>query len=381
MINIISYYDIFSFKQQSNTYWYYNNIFCKYLSKYDWFIKISNDEYTRINNIIKSISSNQSKEYIEPYYKIYNYYLKNYKHIFNENNTFIDLGTAPGGFVKFATEQKMVGYGITLESGLKMKYKFDNIIYKNLLKDEIKLDINKVDFINLGAVLYDKENNEQYLLLINQFKIVNQYLKKNGAIMFVYDSFYTLFNCIKIFNLFIENECKINIIPVQPTFETSQLYILIENLNLTNKMFEQIVGLIQYKYIAITNNYYDVINKIMTSNLFNINSFRDAYLIKVLYNHTLKNNKIIKELIPVVNLDIIHISKYNYKVLSFDDLLIDIEKYEYLREITNKIKDVRKKFIKKNNILFDKTDEEYKYILINKFISQLDKYLIYKLTN
>src|SRR3989344_4873736 len=108
MINIISYYDIFSFKQQSNTYWYYNNIFCKYLSKYDWFIKISNDEYTRINNI----------------------YLKNYKHIFNENNTFIDLGTAPGGFVKFATEQKMVGYGITLESGLKMKYKFDNIIYK-----------------------------------------------------------------------------------------------------------------------------------------------------------------------------------------------------------------------------------------------------------
>jgi hypothetical protein len=206
--------------QQINTFSHYNYIFYKYMREnFSWFSSMSNDEYDKIKAILDSITTQQPKQYIEPYYKIYTYYLTKYTNIFHKNSTFIDLGSSPGGFIKFALDSGMKGHGITLKpqssnNALSFKFDSDILIYGDLLDETFLQGLNekiseKVDFINMGAVLYDKDHTNKlkhYNLFLNQMYIAKKFLKTNGSIMFILDIFFSYCNLIKVFNFFSERK-------------------------------------------------------------------------------------------------------------------------------------------------------------------------------
>ncbi|ATZ81155.1 hypothetical protein BMW23_1112 [Bodo saltans virus] len=368
-MNIISSRYSFDIKQQKNTYSYYNGIIVKYLQqKYTWFNQISKKDLDNINDTISKIKSKQSKDNIEPYYNIYNYYLNQYEHIFN-NKSFIDCGCAPGGFFKFASENNMIGCGITLQSvsnnmALELKYDKFDVIYGDLLDENFILSLdtkikNKVDFVNIGAVFYDKtdkknDNMSQKKLFLNQMYIAKHYLKNNGSIMFVFDVFMTLYNFICIALIFIKHKINIHIIPVQPEFKTTQVYILAENIIFDDLLFQDIYLYISQSYIPILKkkNYINIVDNVFSSPYFDIESFKNTYYIKYI---------MLSKMFECMKLDSLNRSKYNFNYLKYNDSLFIFEKSKLYNSMTlplikiinEKRNKIRNKFIKKNNITVD----------------------------
>ena len=377
MYNIISTYKNYDIKQQVNTYYYYNHVICKFLkTKFDWMTHITDSKYNCIMSQLKTITSEKSKEHIEPYYMIYTHFLSQHNKIFRKGNTFIDNGSAPGGFLKFAEETKMTGYGITLKispknKGIAMKYDFD-IIYGDLLdKDFINSLDNKiktkVDFVNMGAVFYDKENDKQadrmmqLCLYTNQLYIAKKYLKNNGSIMFVADIFHSLMNIVMIADLCISRKWTIYFIPVQPSFQTTQVYVLIENINNFDEIiFQKLLAIKSYTYIPLSKNYHKIIEKIFTSPYFDIDSFRDAYLINVLSKHETitKNRNITINLLSTVYLDIITTINYNLQYIRYTTTFRNACHVDtpLLMSLEKKIQEKRQKFITHNKLSVDETN-------------------------
>lgn len=361
-------YKTFDVKQQKNTFYYYNYKICLFLKNFEWFTKISDDVYMQIKNKIKNISTSKTKDHIEPYYLIYKEYLTTYKNIFKKNATYIDCGCAPGGFLKFANDMGMLGYGLTLEpsnenKGLDLKYDVD-VIYGNLLKESFLESLdkkikNKVDFVNMGAVLYDKENeiSDHAKLFINQFYVAKQFLKKGGSIMFVLDIFYTLFNLLLLGNFFISLNCKVNFIPVQPSFQTTQVYVLIENLpELTDDIFQKLTIIREQGFFPVFNGYDKIIKNLFTSPLINIESFTEAYLINFLSKKNIvydkKTDTIYYELLPTMMLDMLTKSNYNLRYISYPDFMsssLDFKNSEYEIMLEKALKK-RNKFIELNKL-------------------------------
>jgi FtsJ-like methyltransferase len=408
MINIKSTYKYFDVKQQPNTFYSYNHKMCNYLKKnFDWFTQISENKYNEIKNKIGQIESKKSKEYIEPYYNVYSTYLPKYKNIFKTGNTFIDCGCAPGGFLKFANEIGMKGYGITLEpakenEGLALKYSTD-VIYGNLFDESFLNSLDdkiseKVDFINMGAVSYERTDDsyEHARLFLNQFYVAKKFLKKNGTIMFVLDIFHTLFNLILTGSFFTELGCKIHFIPVQPGFQSTQVYILIENVpEITDDIFQRLITIKDDMFFLIVDGYIKIAKKMFTSSYFDLNSFKDAYLITFLSKKTIekKTNVIKHKLIPTMIIDIITKSNYNFHYLVYEEFLGNVfrkgiyntsAKSERDKMITRGNK-ARREFIDKNNLPVDSNNNiivkgiKYTrelYIEIDKISKKLHKIFI-----
>lgn len=387
-------YITFDKKQQKNTFYYYNFLFIKYLkNKFDWVENMSTEDYDNTNKLLNEIKIDTSKEDIRSYHVIYNKFLSKYN-IFHKNKTFIDCGSAPGGFLKFATENKMIGYGITLPSkndnmALKMKYNYD-IIYGDLLNENFLLNLknkikDKVDFINIGAVFYDKIQKKddtilQNQLFINQFYIVKEFLKDGGSFMFVYDVYFTFYNFISLMHLFTKLDCEIEFIPVQPNFMTSQIYILVKNINkFSNELFDKLYCIITRKYFPIIKNdkYF---NDIFGSNKINIESLKTTYYLKVISNCKIKNNIIYSQLLPKLNLDIINKLNYNLYFLKYEDSayylqnskLYNKQTLKITYNIYNKIKKIRNTFIEKNNDIVNIESTYEMYIKINNIVKKID---------
>jgi hypothetical protein len=396
MIDINSTYKSFDVKQQRNTFFYYNHIISKFLKRsFDWFTRITNDKYDSIMTKIQNISSNKSKEHIESYNIIYTNYLSKYTDIFKKNATFIDCGCAPGGFLSFAANNQMKGYGITLQQtknnkGLELKYNAD-VIYGDLLDESFLESLDnkikeKVDFVNMGAVLYDKDNNlsDQTRLFLNQFYVAKKFLKPHGSIMFVLDIFYTIFNLLTIAIFFIERKCNIYFIPVQPTFQTTQVYVLIENINFTDEMFQKFVLIKQQGFVPIVSTFGHLAEKLFTSQYFNIDSFEEAYLINLLSKkNAIKNgNTITYKLLPTMMLDILTKSNYNFRYISYKDIITEIKNSDIYKnigsvyEIINKISKKRDKFIFDNNLPIDQLgDINVKEVKITpEFLKKVNKF-------
>jgi len=394
-IKIKSTYTEFSTKTQPNTYFYYNFVITKYLKNaYEWFTNISEDDHEKYRKIYNEINTTKPKDTIDPYYKIYKKYLTPHSNIFKKDNTFIDLGSSPGGFLSFSRDIGMNGIGITLEpsssnKALKIISNASyNIIYGNLLDEKFisSLQIkDKVDFINMGAVFYDKtpDGDEQQRLLLNQFYIVLNHLKPKSSIMFISDIFYSLINLIKLADIFIRHDCNIHIIPVQPSFNTTQAYILIENLTMTSHIYDQITSMVLQIYLPITNIYSHVCKQIFESKNFNISSFKEFYLINII-NRT-KQNKDVK-LIPILKLDILNKIKFNFEYIFYDDILAKINGTIYNINNYNSVKEIRKKFLIEFNVPLDANDNikpQYKpsielFMNINKIIKKIHKEFIKK---
>lgn len=391
MININSTYKSFDVKQQRNTFFYYNHVISKFLKRnFDWFTEITNDKYNEITKKIENISSSKSKEYIEPYNIIYNNYLSKYTDIFKKNATFIDCGCAPGGFLSFATDQQMKGYGLTLpqsktNKALELKYDAD-VIYGDLLNESFLESLDnkikeKVDFVNMGAVLYDKDNDlsDQTQLFLNQFYIAKKFLKQGGSIMFVLDIFYTLFNLLMISTFFVERKCKINFIPVQPTFQTTQVYVLIENIYFSDEMFQKFVAMKQQGFVPIINTYGNFVERLFTSSYFNIDSFQEVYLINLLSKKNIKkeDNTITYKLLPTMILDVLTKSNYNFRYLSYKDFTKIYKNTGEVYELVNKISKKREKFISDNKLPVDQNgDIKVKEVVITAdFLRKVNKFV------
>jgi hypothetical protein len=334
-----------------NTHYYYNYILFKY------FLKNYELNPIGINETIQKISSYQNKTQIEPYLKIYSHYLK------LNISSFIDLGSAPGGFLKYCLNNNIKnGYGITLpnsEFGLGMKIKFDNIIYGDLLDDNFinSLKLPYVDFINMGAVSYGNEPKHQKLF-INQLKIVKKFLNKNGSFMFVYDIFFSFINFVLIVNIFIKNNINVSIIPVQPNFDTTQVYIKVDNVTMTEKLFEQINNITTMPYIPISKKYnINLFKNILESKYFNLESFKEAFLIHVIS----KNKKI-----PIFNIDRLRIVTINFNYCRYNKLFSEENEIEK-NEIEKKILKYRLKMLKKHGIPLNEINE-----IVKEYVPNID---------
>ncbi len=318
---------------QNKTYLYYNTLFVKYIrTKYKFYDNINNNNIDKILHIIKQIEYIGNKEDIDSYYKIYN------KYINNNYKTFIDLGCAPGGFLKFARKYNFIGYGVTLpekdKTGLIIKDKYNyKIIYGNIIDSEniIKqIKINNVDFINLGAISYnnDIKNNE---LLLHQFKITKMFLKKGGDILLIVSVFKYIYFFVDIVNIFIKHNIHIKCIPIQPNFKTEQIYLYCINIQFTDQLFNDLTNILTIKYIPLIseNMYKQKINKIFTSKYFDINSFIECYYIKICYNVekkcNLNNLKLEQIKISSEEIDNINERYLTYENIKYDkDKLSDI---------------------------------------------------------
>lgn len=409
MYEIKSSYDFFDIKKQKNTFFYYNHIIVKYLkNNCKWFNEISKTELEDTQKEIKDIWSDKSKDYIEPYNNIYNKYLTKYKNIFSKSKTFIDCGCAPGGFLKFASDNEMKGYGITLlqdknNGGLKLKYEYD-VIYGDLLDDDFVMNLDKkikdkVDFINLGAIFYGEmtNSNEQVKLLLNQFYIVRKFLKKGGNIMFVLDIFYTMYDFIIMMNFFLKRGCKIHFIPVQPSFQTRQVYVLVENVKITNITFQKMTALKYQRYLPIVNIYDKYIEDIFNSLNFDIESFKKVYYICLLNKRdiVIKENMILYKLIPTIKLDISTKSNYNLKYIVYPEIIFNFSNEKiysdknmyYVKKIVQKMSNMRDVFIKKNKLNVDENNvliiqessiNNELLISINSFVKKIMNYFLKK---
>ena len=391
-MNIKSTYKSFDVKQQRNTFFYYNHVICKFLKRnFDWFTKITNDKYNEITKKIQTISSSKSKEHIEPYHIIYINYLSKYTDIFKKNATFVDCGCAPGGFLKFATDQQMKGYGLTLpqsktNKALELKYDVD-VIYGDLLDESFLESLEnkikeKVDFVNMGAVLYDKDNDllDQNRLFLNQFYVAKKFLKPGGTIMFVLDIFYTLFNLLMIGTFFVERKCKISFIPVQPTFQTTQVYVIIENINFSDEMFQKFFAMKQQGFVPIIGTYSNFVEKLFTSSYLNIDSFKEAYLINLLSKKNIikEDNTITYNLLPTMMLDVLTKSNYNLRYVSYKDFTKIYKNTGEVYELVNKkISKKRDKFISDNKLPVDSNgDIKVKEVIITaNFLRKVNKFV------
>lgn len=398
---ILPTFKFFYSKPTPNIYLYYNHVIIKFLKKNNKnFFELSEKEFTYYNKILEQIKhSNKTKAHIDSYYTIYDTYLKKYDFLF-KNKTFIDCGCAPGGFLKFADKMKMSGIGITLQEdkseSLELKYDaaFD-IIYADLLDENFLQSLDtkikkKVDFVNMGAVYYGQDdensNEKQAKLFLNQVYIAAKYLKSGGSMMFVLDTFHSLYNAIMYIYLFINMESIVHFIPVQPAFQTTQVYILIENIKYIN--FETIV-LTRYRpYIPITKNINEILEKVFNSSLFDIDSFREAFIINILGKSKtkIKDGIIKSKMFGVLILDIINKSNYNLGYLVYPEVFETMPEtniYNNLlkNNITKKVIDLRQKFIKKYELEVDETGKinrtkklEYDvYLKLNKLVAKIDK--------
>lgn len=382
-----SYYTHFDITQR-NTYYHYNYLVCRYLKKYDWF----NEQLYDVLDILKKISTNDDKSHIEPYLLIYKHYLTKYEHIFNSNCTYIDLGCAPGGFITFATSIGMKGYGVTLKpdknnKGLSLeplkyvdttKITYGDLLDYNFVKT---LKYETVDFVNLGAVLYDDGiAGTPTLLFLNQLYVALHNLKKGGSIMFIEDAFTYISRFCSLVEIFLNNDCHIHCIPVQPSFKTTQIYILVENVDLT-KIFNKIVTLFCRNYVPIVDNLFNL-DVIFKSPNFNLKSFIECYYIKY------HNNK---KLFPILHLDVLNTSLINFEYLSYENFMFNFKTplFNYSTEHIDIINKMRLQFLKDNNIPYDEKHNivsNYKpkydtYMAINKFLKKIVKtfnYLKYK---
>ena len=328
--------------------------------------------YHKTNDILKNVITSGSKENIDSYYNVYKIFLCEY---LTDEQTFIDCGSAPGGFLKYATEKNMKGNGITLYTGLKLKFDF-NIIYGDLLDDEFvaSLKFDPVDFINVGAVFYDKTDDKiansmnQYKLFLNQMYIVKSFLKKNGTFMFVYDIFSTIYNLINVLKIFVDNKCDVTFIPTQPGFKTTQVYILVKNVNFDDNMFYNFYDIIMRRYIPIIKIKQKELNYIFKSRFIDMDSFKTCYYIKYLNNQ--------KELFGTCKLDLLHICTYNIHYISFESSInrfLESKIYnkklnEYLDKLYKKKEQIRQKFV-------DRYDITKVNIELYKYLKKTIKYL------
>jgi len=379
MLHIKSYYNHFELNQTPNTYFHYNYFYNKYMiNKYNWYSTISKNELTNIKNIIKTINYNGDKTDPNSYYNIYKYFLLQHNDVFNSKTQYIDLGSAPGGFIKFADKIDMLGIGITLDSkknksGLKMKYITDKYIYGDLLDNEFlenkTLVDGKVDFINCGAVYYDnKDQNIELVgkLFMNQLYIANKYLKNNGSIMIIILFFDLIYNGIKLIDFFINLGCNIFIYPVQPNFKTNQIYVLIKNITFTDDILVKLCGLIRMNYLPTCNKklFYKKLDNIFNSSLLDIDSLKISYLINILkYNdYIIKKDTIISNILPILKLDIINKCKYDLEYLIYPNILSKHKticlccKNDIFENHLNKITNIRQKYITYSKLQVDKNN-------------------------
>jgi len=388
---------------QQRIYMHYNYIYTRYMKKnHKWYSEINNDKLKKIYDILNKISYIGDKHDIASYFNIYNFYLSQHNDIFNDKTTFIDLGSAPGGFLKYANSIKMNGIGISLspeKKGLKFKetYNYD-IIYGDLLLDidkvTEKIKINNVDFINFGAISYEivksSELKQQQQLLINQFYIAQQYLKKNGSIMFIINMFDYIFYSMDMLEFIIEmfNTSDIHIIPVQPEFKTFQVYILVKNITITNDILQQLCILLRKTYNPIVEKtiYETKLEKIFASKKLNVNSFIDAY-----YVNLFRDIKIIPatDTIKIKRLKYISASEeeiyeINKEFIKYPEI---ISKHEYYCPVCKKnttinISDIRNEFIKKNKLNIDKDNNIiFDDTLIDNINTYCDKIYNYSYQN
>ena len=231
-----------------------------------------------------------------------------------------------------------------------MKINFDNMIYGDLLDDDFidNIKLEKVDFINMGAVYYGNESKHKKLF-INQLKIVNKFLNKNGSFMFVYDIFFSFINFVIIANVFIKNNVNISIIPVQPKFYTTQVYIKVDNVTMTENLFNQINNVILMPYIPISKTYnINLLKNILESKYFNLESLKEAFLIHIIA----KNEKI-----PIFKMDRLRIVMANYNYCKYNKI------FDEKNDIEDKILKFRLKMLKKYKIpLNEKNEFDEKYI-------------------
>jgi hypothetical protein len=350
----------------NTTYLYYNYIFAEYMkAKYSWYKHISKQELLKIMDTTNKITFFGTKLDILSYYNIYQHYLKNI------GKTFIDLGCAPGGFLKFANQHNMIGVGITLNDteGLRLinpcSYK---IIYGNIITDisniikDINITITKVDFVNMGAISYTDKSLNQALLL-NQFILAETFLKQNGSIMFICSVFDYIYTFIDILNFLIDGKIIIKCIPVQPNFKTAQIYIHISNITITRKTIDGLRKIFSIKYIPIVskNIYLDKIKNVFNYKYFDILSFIETYYLFILRdvdienkNNKIKNNKISIQKIKYIVLSINDIYNINLNYIKFGDVL---SKY-------------REQFIENHNL---KTDNKNNIINFDKVYNDLNK--------
>ena len=246
---------------------YYNFLFKKYM------IKIPKEKI-KVKQLIKDLNTGGSKHSLDVYYKIYNYYLTKYV---SENKTFIDLGSAPGGFSKFMLDNKLQGISVTLDesinSSLKMLFKHANIIYKNIFdidKDFIDKNLLKygtVDFVNCGAVIYDNQKLHSQLF-VHQLFIAHHCLRKGGKFMFITDIFnfvYWSINTLFVICKHMPN-CKIHIIPNPISFVSSKVYVLVENANIELDFVREICETLRsYPLYPTKKSYFEKIDKIMNN--------------------------------------------------------------------------------------------------------------------
>lgn len=390
-------YITFSQKQQKNTYFYYNFLFIKYArNKYKWFENMTKKEYADINELLSIIKTNTGKEDIESYYVVYNKYLSP-TNILKKNKTFIDCGSAPGGFLKVAIENGMTGYGITLPKdnnmAIKMMYT-QNVIYGDLLDEHFVMSLKnkikeKVDFVNMGAVFYDKlyqgtDNISQKQLFINQFYIVKEFLKEKGSFMFICDIYYTFYTFISLMKLFVGVECEIEFLPVQPNFMTSQIYVLIKNISkIDDVLFNRLYCVMTRQYLPIVKLIDKYFDDIFDSPKINIESLKTTYYLKILSDCKVSNNIIYAPFIPKLGLDVINKLNYNLQFLKYEDVpyyfknskLYNQHTLKITQKVYDKIKEIRDNFIKKNNI--DNIVPDYgMYIKINKIAKKIYKLIM-----
>ena len=270
-------------KNQTNTTeatTHYNNLFKLYYSK----LIINIDQ-----KLIKKLLSEEPGEiylpnHIEPYEAIYNNFLDQFV---KNGETFIDLGSAPGGFSKFAIVHGLNGTALTLAKGepgaIDMIY--TNVALKILYKDLFKIDdqfINQhfaknVDFINCGAVSYN-DKTLHGALLISQLYIASKCLKKGGTIMFISDMFQYIYMSIEILNIFAMHcpECTFDIVPTPISFKKSQVYIVVKNVSLTNQIVRAICYILRkYIYIVSKEDYFCKLDRVFR--YLNVESLFFAY--------------------------------------------------------------------------------------------------------
>lgn len=98
------------------------------------------------------------------------------------NQTFLDLGSAPGGFTSVLLSMGLRGTAITLEDGYKMQIQPSqdlNIIYDDFV--EKWMDLNDVDLFVVDANPLKHNGNK---MLYTEMKYMYQYLKQGGNCIF-----------------------------------------------------------------------------------------------------------------------------------------------------------------------------------------------------